>query len=86
MRSNWRAAFHCANGAANVTADGICIGHKVTQCYVMHPREAAPDAALTPGTVLRSRPMVQEPHCRKSLLQFTSAKAGGLSDDELLQL
>ena len=86
MHIDWRAAFYCANGAANVTADGICIGHKLTQCCIVRPWEAAPDAAIKPGTVLRSRLMVQEPRCRKRLLQFTSASAGGLSADELEQL
>jgi hypothetical protein len=83
---NWRAAFYCPNAADHLTADGICIGHKLAQSFIVRPWEAASDAPLTPGTVLRSRLMVPEPRCRKGLLQLTSASAGGLSADDLQQL
>lgn len=86
MKIDWRAAFYCPNAADHITADGICIGHKLTQSFIVRPWEAAPDAALTPGTVLRSRLMVQEVGYRRSLLQLTSASTGGLPADELQQL
>jgi hypothetical protein len=41
---------------------------------------------VTPGTVLTSRLMVSEPRYRKSLRQFASAAAGGLTEDDLQQL
>jgi hypothetical protein len=83
---NWRAVFFCPNAADHLTADGICIGHKLAQSFIVRPWEAASDAPLTPGTVLHSGLMVPEPRSRKGLLQFTSASAGGLSADDLQQL
>jgi hypothetical protein len=66
MQINWRAAFYCPNAADHLTADGICIGHKLAQSFIVRPWEAASDTPLAPGTVLRSRLMVPEPHCRKA--------------------
>lgn len=86
MRIDWRAAFYCPKAAEHITADGICIGHKLAQSFIVRPWEAAADAQLSPGTMLRSRLMVQEPRCRKLLRQFTSPAAGGLSEAELEEL
>jgi hypothetical protein len=42
MRIDWRAAFYCPSGADHLTADGICIGHKLAQSFIVRPWEASP--------------------------------------------
>jgi hypothetical protein len=77
MQIDWRAALYCPNAADHLTADGICIGHKLAQSFIVRPWDAASDAPLRAGTVLRSSLVVPEPRSRKGLLQFTSASPGG---------
>jgi hypothetical protein len=35
MKSGWRAAVYCTSGANHLTADGICIGHKLAQSSIV---------------------------------------------------
>jgi hypothetical protein len=85
MRIEKRAALYCLSSADHLTADGICISHKMAQSYIVRPWEAPPAAPVTANKVLTSRLMVSEPRYRKSLRHFASTAAGGLTE-HVLQL
>lgn len=86
MQIDWRGGFTCPNGAREVTADGIRIGHKLSQSHLVRPWEPAPGGSLTGGALLRSRVFVVSADDRRSLRQFTDSAAGGLAADGLARL
>jgi len=86
MDIDWRAGFSCPNGAPEVTADGIRIGHKLSQSHLVRPWEPAPGGSLTPGALLRSRVFVVSADDRRKLQKLTDSAAGGLSADGMAQL